>query len=120
MSQKTDQQANILEQYRLSDIPQFGAAQDAVEPPEARVKTGDDEFITISVGDIIKREHSGGGETRLILEAYTHGFVTWVLEEKRYSYYPREIVEEDIGGDTYETLIVNDLLGVWTNQSELD
>jgi len=100
------QQHEITDQYNVQDIPALGAARDVRELTKEEIKIGDDEFTVIGIGDAIIRETAMGKEVRVVLETYEHGFVTWVFDDERYSYYPREHAEEDIQYESYDTSIV--------------
>ncbi|MDT3437777.1 hypothetical protein [Haloarcula sp. 1CSR25-25] len=104
MSEPT-QHHELKDKYRVQDIPRLGPARNAAKETEIRVHVGDEEFVTVAIGDAVIRESSIGKEVRVILETYTHGFVTWILDEKRYSYYPRDHLEEDLTVETYDITI---------------
>ncbi|RLM94351.1 hypothetical protein [Haloarcula sp. Atlit-7R] len=101
----TTQHHSIEEKYNVQDIPRLGPARDARSETEVQVQRGDGEFVTVAIGDTIVRDSSVGTEHRIVLETYTHGFVTWILDEQRYSYYPRDHLEEDITAGAYEITI---------------
>ena len=95
----------LAKQYNVQDIPRLGPARNAPEAASERINTGDGEFIEATIGDAIIRESSVGREVRVVLEAEEHGFITWIIGEERYSYYPAEHADEDFTHDGYETAV---------------
>jgi len=86
---------NLREAYDQTAIPKAGT-------PERKPHTeSDDETkIAVNVGDVIERRNTINGGTvadlRYVLEVYEHGLVVWVLDDKRYTYYPSEFLREDL------------------------
>ncbi|WP_158294414.1 hypothetical protein [Halorubrum sp. SD690R] len=107
--QNTIEAEHLREAYDENELPKTGTVRNS------QYEAANDETeISFNVGDVIERQNTVGENTavefRYVLELYEHGVVVWVLDDERYTYYPRNYLREDL--TEYEVRVHDDPWGI--------
>jgi len=90
-----EEQIDILQEYSTADLPPIDESE--FNDRRERFPINEDEDFVAGVGDVIIRDRfNRDPEYRYVLHGMeATGLVVYVLNEKRYTYYPGDYISED-------------------------